>query len=411
MAQPLPPVSPRTQTPLHAAPVEGSPLLIPLDPGEDPRLSFEDPEATDSDSDAGTTDDEDDDPEEKNEMIAEDDADGEGLGKDEDQTGNEERDDEQDPTAIRTEDEPIHAEIGPQPRPAASKRSAPVLAAWVLTMFQILAAQARERINGVPVLYAKNQSFWFPKVAAFFILQRGKPLPQDLYDVRWFLWDPFALVKHIPCPNCRRHLVRHGQISRPRRCVDLEGIFFIIGFRYRCTHCRHPSSGRPTVTFQSWDSRILDVLPPHLALEFPARFTARSGISVSLCNWMRACFQHGMGAKQFSDCVRVLHLERYDRLRLQYYHSLVPRAKMGQWRGEDRFEVFLPYNDSSDSGMHGFVPNATLFRKLYDQIIREHRGPMRQHISMLPLTVGAMDHSFKVRLQILGVHMCTHASN
>lgn len=294
--------------------------------------------------------------EEKSEVTLEDEADGEGLGDDEEQHGVQEQNDETDPAAPQIE--PVHAEIGPQPRP--QKSQAPVLATWILSMFRIFSIQAKDRIDGVPVRYAKHSTFWFPKVATFFLLRMGKRLPQDLYDVQWFLWDPLALAP-IPCPVCRRTLVRHGQVSRPRRCVDLTGIFFIIGFQYRCPNCKHATSGRPTVTFHSWDSRILAMLPPELALEFPARLTSRSGVSVELCTWMCSCFQNGMGAKQFSDCVRVQHLEHYDCLRLQYYHSLVPRVKMGQWRGDDRFEVFLPYDDNSDLGMHGFVPNATFF--------------------------------------------------
>lgn len=63
----------------------------------------------------------------------------------------------------------------------------------------------------------------------------------------------------------------------------------------------HPRSGKQTVTFQSWDSRILAVLPPELAAEFPARLSYRSGMSTTLFSWIRSCFQNGMGAKPFSD--------------------------------------------------------------------------------------------------------------
>lgn len=404
LAQPIP-VPSRAQSPRVLLTSKTHPPVL-LDPGEDPGVLVDDDDTSVDGESGDETESEDEDEDEGNEKTQatlEDEADGEGLGIDEEQCSELEKDDERDPAAPRV-DEPVHAEVGPQPRP--QKRSPPTLAPWILTMFTILSAQAKNRIDGLPALYAKQQTFWFPKIATFFLLRMGKQLPQDLYDVRWFLWDPLCLVP-IPCPHCRKTLVRHGQISRPRRCVDFQGLFFIIGFRYRCPNCKHPSSGLPNVTFHSWDSRILAMLPPELALEFPARLTSRSGISVGLSTWMRSCFQNGMGAKQFSDCVRVQHLEHYDKTRLQYYHSLVPRVKMGQWRGEDRFEVFLPYDDTSDCGMHGFVPNATFFRKVHDQILLEHRGEMLQHVSMLPLTVGAMDHSFKVsRFFVEIVIMC-----
>ena len=66
------------------------------------------------------------------------------------------------------------------------------------------------------------------------------------------------------------------------------------------------------VTFQSWDAKIIERLPVDLALEFPAQLSPWSGITLSTFHFMPSCFQNGMGAKQFSDSLRVQHLHKYD---------------------------------------------------------------------------------------------------
>jgi len=75
----------------------------------------------------------------------------------------------------------------------------------------------------------------------------------------------------------------------------------------------HPGSSTSTksVTFQSWDPRILNILPNSLAAEFPARLTHHSAISNDLFKWMRAfltTFRAGYTTKVawvgFGDCMR-----------------------------------------------------------------------------------------------------------
>jgi hypothetical protein len=91
----------------------------------------------------------------------------------------------------------------------------------------------------------------------FFVLKDLTTLrPEDLFQAQFFLWDPAALAD-IPCQNCQTRLNRHAFIDRLRRCVDLDRSFYIIGYRYRCLNCVYPKSKRKTVTFRSWDSRIL----------------------------------------------------------------------------------------------------------------------------------------------------------
>ncbi|RDB16051.1 hypothetical protein Hypma_003473 [Hypsizygus marmoreus] len=251
-------------------------------------------------------------------------------------------------------------------------------------------------------LYRDHHTFWFPRPSSYFVLKRSSISPQDLLVPRFFLWDPAALCD-IPCPNCKTKLNCHAYIPYPRRCVDLCKNFWIIGYRYRCPTCRHPTSKKYTITFQSWDSRILAKLPRSLAAEFPARLSHRSGISNVTFAMMRSAFQNGMGPKQFADALRVQHLQRYEELHVQYLHELVTRQGLAEWRGK-KFIDFLPFDDRSLQGPHGFTPSPRWLRDMYDKLIEEHSSDFRQHTAMLSADICAIDHSHKITKHIARVN-------
>lgn len=271
------------------------------------------------------------------------------------------------------------------------------LPAWLLGPFEekVIESQSENRDErGLPPLYSRQRTFWFPQPSTFFLLQRPNLTPQHLFNPRFLLWDPMALCDGIPCPNCQRKLQRHSHVSRPRRCVDANSTFWIIGYCYRCRSCTHPKTRKNTLTFRSWDSRILAMLPSALANEFPAHLSHRSGISHTLFNWVRSCFQNGMGAKQVSDALRVQHLLRYDELHLQYLDFLAVRRLDG-WLGR-KYGAFLPFDNTSPKGPHGFVPNSVWLRDMYDNYIETHRHDFNQHTAMLSAEICAIDHSHKV---------------
>jgi hypothetical protein len=109
-----------------------------------------------------------------------------------------------------------------------------------------------------------------------------------------------------------------------------------------------------TVTFRSWDQRILAVLPPALAAEFPAQLSHRSAISTSLFSWMRSSFNYGMGSKQFADALRMQHILRYDMMELQYLNHLSSFALNG-WLGQ-KFAAFPPLSMILVLLVHIFTP-------------------------------------------------------
>ncbi|KAG6875262.1 hypothetical protein C0992_004529 [Termitomyces sp. T32_za158] len=278
------------------------------------------------------------------------------------------------------------------------------LPAWLQDAFDACVDQSSRKncgADGLPPLYRDHQTFWFPRPSPYFQLRKPKITPQDLYRCDIFLWDPECLIKEgIRCPNphCGARLWRLSHIARPRRVVDLDRTFWILGYRYRCPQCVRPQS----ITFRSWDPRILAVLPHALAAEFPAQLSHQSGISKPALNLMRSCFQHGMGAKQFSNALLIQNLQNYDNLHLSYLHEIAERGT-GPFL-DKKYKSFPPFHDQSSDGLHGFVPSAQWLRDMYDKFVAEHRLDLNQHTAMLTGEVCAIDHSFKLTKHIAKVN-------
>lgn len=103
-----------------------------------------------------------------------------------------------------------------------------------------------------------------------------------------------------------------------------------------------------------------------------------------------------MGPKQFSDALHVQHVLAHDELKLQYLMFLVPHhLSLDKWWGQ-KYDAFLPFNDTSPTGQHGFVPSAQWLRDVYARHIEEHQAEINQHTTMLPDDICAIDHSHKV---------------
>lgn len=117
------------------------------------------------------------------------------------------------------------------------------------------------KAKGAETLY-KQGTFWVPRRCSFFLLNgKSKPTADTLYNPRLFYWAPDELLSMgILCPNCSTKLHRH-EYTRPRRVVDLQNCFYLVGQRYRCPQCKNKNSDKSTVTFNSWDHRIMKSLP------------------------------------------------------------------------------------------------------------------------------------------------------
>ncbi|KAJ3558593.1 hypothetical protein NP233_g11480 [Leucocoprinus birnbaumii] len=276
--------------------------------------------------------------------------------------------------------------------------------------------ESQNCLDGLPPLYRNHQAFWFPRPSTFFILLKSSLKLSDLFNPRFFLWDPLPLCPDgIQCPNCREQLRCHCEINRPRRCIDQDEVFYLIGYRYACPQCSKNSTTGTTVTFRSWDPRIISVLLRALAAEFPAILSHRSAILTKTFSMLRACIQNGMGTKQYSDALRVLHLERHDTLHLQYLHTIASRLTRTtqtldqMWGNRDersetrKFIPFPDFDDNSENGPAGFIPSAAWLRNMYDRYIESHKDELNQHMSMLSACICGIDHSHKAPKHIARV--------
>ncbi|KAK0504943.1 hypothetical protein EDD18DRAFT_1060502 [Armillaria luteobubalina] len=251
---------------------------------------------------------------------------------------------------------------------------------------------ARKGTSGHSQVYSA-ETFWVPHKSPFFHLQKSSLLPEDLFIPKFFLWDPDNLLPTgISCPTCSVKLNHGGIVRRPWQIIDIDHTYWIIGYTYEC-------KGICQKKFQSWDARVLTQLPCTLAIHFPAHLTWRSGISLHALGVLQSCIQNGMGAHQVADMFRMQHLKRYDELRLQYLH----RKALSLNLPHETYQTFLPFEDYSENGFHGFVPGGQWLRDVYDTLIEQHQLILNQHTAMLSGRVCAIDHSHKLAKHVFKV--------
>jgi hypothetical protein len=80
-----------------------------------------------------------------------------------------------------------------------------------------------------------------------------------------------------------------------------------------------------------------------------------------------------MGSEEVADIFRMQHLRRYDELRLQYL-----RTKVKQMAISAAYEPFLPFEDRSSLGCHGFTPSGQWLRDAYDTFIESYRDVLNR---------------------------------
>lgn len=251
-------------------------------------------------------------------------------------------------------------------------------------------------IHSKPRIYVEG-TFWLPRKSNFFLLHgSSKPRPSQFYTPPFFLWDPEHLIQgSLLCPKCHSSLERL-QVTRPRRVVDLEDCYYMIGQRHRCLKCKHPRSGKHTVTYNSWDPRIRDMLPHEPQAEFPAILSHRSAISADVFALMRSCFNYGVGSKQFSHILLGLHHRRFSHIHVQYLDGILSRSNRTDLNDgpQPTFEAFSKFADPE--GYAGFVPSSSWLCMMYDSFVEKHGTEIDQKTAMLSADIIAIDHSHKV---------------
>lgn len=262
---------------------------------------------------------------------------------------------------------------------------------FVMAAFEMHKTNIRKHSNFRSIqpksYYDVLQSFWLPHTHPFFYLNKPAFSPASLLVPRFFYWDPHALVAQIHCPKptCVGLLKRHGFIELPRRVLDLNGVFYLIGVRYQCTTCNQ--------TFNSWDARVLKRLPSYLSSHFPARLTHRSGMSDELFAMLRLCFQNGMGGKQFADSLNALYRRRHEQLEVSFLEAVIAQGAAGK-----EYDPFPSYEEGCAR-----APSARYCRDMYDDFIEEIAHLLDQHMAQLSTRGMAIDHSHKITKHIAKV--------
>ncbi|KAF8878031.1 hypothetical protein CPB84DRAFT_1752008 [Gymnopilus junonius] len=291
-------------------------------------------------------------------------------------------------------------EAGDECDPAVEDISGPQghsLPPWLLDEFRAKVVDCSKRdSDGLPPLYAHHQTFWFPQPATFFLLCHSNK------SLRNFTIPTFSCGT-LSCCALRAFLAQNAitffnDMATFHTHADVSILTDILDYWLSLPMLQMCS---PTV-WKIWDSHILAVLPPELAAEFPARLSYWSGMSTTLFGWMRSCFQNGMGAKPFSDALRIQHLQKYDEIELQYLDVLAG-FKLDGWAGQT-YKAFLPFDDHSPDGPFGFVPSGSWVREMYDRFIEEHHDEFNQHMALLTAEIIALDHSHKLTKQIYKVN-------
>lgn len=290
--------------------------------------------------------------------------------------------------------------LGFQPYPSNDTRS--TMPSWLPEDYQNTCEQLRAEMgrnaSGRPSCYDAGQFTIQPKRPIFATQRTYQVSPQQFYCPHYFVWLPH-LFGRIPCPDCKER----GRVARdglqvflrllgwprgPRRVVDIEHNVFVIGYRY---YCGHAECGK---TYQSWSPKILGIIPPPLACEFPFHLTSRNGLTDTLVGLLRSAFQRGIGPVPFAEMLRVLHVRRYEKLYTEYLETVQTRATAVRAGLLARHERFRDWNDVH--GYAGYVPSAKFFRNFYDALVESRASEMDQHTAMLSARVLCIDHSHKV---------------
>ncbi|KAG2220742.1 hypothetical protein INT45_007354 [Circinella minor] len=241
--------------------------------------------------------------------------------------------------------------------------------------------------------------------------------PAALYLSRVFLWFPHLLIdKVLECPKCKEkalecseckkkgsecskhakqsELGQKGYTQPPyaRRVVNLNGCFYIMGYRYEC------KDKNCSATFISNDARIIRQLPKVLQCEYPGYMTHREGLSKTVGDLYRQCVQNSVGPKRFHNILRELHRLTYARRYLQYLQAVFIRQQQQPTLRQHLFkEEIISFSTFDDRSKYaGHVPSPQYLRSFYTAYIAELRSFMDKQMEILDGKYLKGDHTFKI---------------
>ncbi|KAJ7183423.1 hypothetical protein C8R46DRAFT_1307963 [Mycena filopes] len=110
---------------------------------------------------------------------------------------------------------------------------------WFQTQLTALLADLKTDLESTDKQsrHYKKGNFWIRAPSIWSALKATTLKPSDLFKPDFFLWDPLNILgknHSVQCPNCPRRLTRGGIVNRPRRVVDVDSTFWLIGYTYEC---------------------------------------------------------------------------------------------------------------------------------------------------------------------------------
>ncbi|PPQ85721.1 hypothetical protein CVT24_001668, partial [Panaeolus cyanescens] len=251
----------------------------------------------------------------------------------------------------------------------------------------------------------RGQSMWIEPPDPVFSLARAQLDPTLLYLPRVFLWLPHFLVTSLNCPYCSNVLEKNGPLP-PRRVSGLDQNFRLVSWGYYCRDgCK--------THFAGWSQALIDSLPAHVRLSFPAVLSHRSGLSREVVTLLRVSNQHKMGPHGVRALLLEAHTQRFNRLLLQYLEVVLERVTgretalkgtVGTQTTLHAFTIETKMRGFGDFGdptrYNGIVPSEDYLTEVLNREIEADEINANQHTACLPIDQLAIDDSHKVNKHV-----------
>jgi hypothetical protein len=230
-----------------------------------------------------------------------------------------------------------------------------------------------------------NWSFWY--TIQHPVVRDANSISGFVGPTRIFFWLPRIYGYKLACPYCSsEQTVSNGWPRDPiaRRVVDLSDCYWIVGRRQWCKSCDRE--------FMNTDQRVVDRLPDHFRLLFPAFLTWRSGVDLRLLEMLRTSVSHSMGISQFLGMLHENHSRQYDKLKLMYLSRNKLKRASNNFHG--KLDEFPQFDDPK--GYAGFVPTAGYLTEVYIMYILLHEKELAAQLAKATGEILSVDHSHKV---------------
>lgn len=125
-------------------------------------------------------------------------------------------------------------------------------------------------------------------------------------------------------------------------------------------------------TFMGWDRRILPLFADGRGKEFPALLTKRAGIDISLLDWMRPLYDHGICPNGLSSILLEFHTKRFTRSNIKYERYIAKMKRLDPSCVHPLFGEF-----ANKQKYNGSVPTG----KYLGHIYKIHHAEIEDHLA------------------------------